>query len=151
MSSGFLTVEYQPVSDELLRSLFANARTIAVVGHSPRPERTSYQIAQFLRQAGYRVIPVNPAVAAIDGERCYASLAAVPEIIDIVNVFRRSEYLPGVVNEAIAGQAGAIWAQLGIHHSTAAAAAAAAGISLIMDTCIKVEYLRLGMEPGSHV
>lgn len=101
MSLGFLAVEYSLEVDETLRSLLANARIIAVVGYSPRPERIRDQLAQFLRQADYRGIPVNPVVDAIDGEPYYASLAAVPEIIDIVNVFRRSEYLPGVVNEAI--------------------------------------------------
>lgn len=130
-------------NDEALRDLLGNARVIAVVGHSDKSYRTSYQIAQFLRQAGYIVFPVNPQVATIDGEPCYESLRAVPGPIDIVNVFRRSEYLPGIVNEASAIKATAVWAQLGVYHAEAAKRAEAAGLKIIMDACIKVEYNRL--------
>ena len=94
--------------------LLNQSRTIAVVGHSPKPERVSYQIAQYLRQAGYAVYPVNPGHDSIDGKPCYRSLAAVPVAIDLVNVFRRSEFLPGIVEEVIAIKAKAVWAQLGI-------------------------------------
>ena len=132
-------------TDPALRELLANARTIAVVGHSDNPMRTSYRIAQFLRQAGYAVYPVNPTVAQIDGQPSYPSLAAVPQPIDLVNVFRRSEHLPGVVEEAIAVKAGAVWAQLGVYADSAAQIARAAGIPLVMDRCIKVEFQRLGV------
>jgi predicted CoA-binding protein len=116
---------------------------IAVVGHSDNPHRTSYQIAAYLRQAGYRVYPVNPTVNEIDGEPCYPTLAAVPEPIDIVNVFRRSEYLPGVVEEAIAVGARSIWAQLGVYDSGAEQRANAAGLPVVMDTCIKVVHAQM--------
>jgi hypothetical protein len=130
-------------NDAALRDLLANARTIAVVGYSDDPTRTSYQIAGYLKRAGYTVYPVNPTVAEIEGQRSYATLAEVPEPIDIVDVFRRSEYLPEVVDEAIAAGAKAVWAQFGISHPAAAEAAEQAGLPLVMDRCIKVEHSRL--------
>lgn len=126
-----------------VRDLLANARVIAVVGHSDKPYRTSYQIAQYLRGAGYTVYAVNPEVEQIDGERCYPSLKDVPEPIDIVDVFRRSEYLPGVVDDAIAAGAKSVWAQLGVSSGEAASRAQAADLPLVMDSCIKVEHRRL--------
>ena len=125
------------------RQLLEAAKVIAVVGYSNDPTRTSYQIGKFLKQVGYTVYPVNPSVSEIDGEKVYATLADVPEPIDIVNVFRRSEYLAGVVDEAIAVQAKAVWAQLGVFDNDAAAKAEAAGLTMVMDTCIKVSYNQL--------
>lgn len=138
---------YSAPSDETLRQLLTNARTVAVVGHSDRPDRVSYRIAQYLRQVGYHVFPVNPAVSTIDGERCYASLADLPESVDIVNVFRRSEFLPAVIEEAIQANTKAVWAQLGISHPDATARSEAAGIPLVMDACIKIEHHRLAIAP----
>ncbi len=129
--------------DTQLRELLAKARVIAVVGHSDKPHRTSYQIARYLRRAGYRVIPVNPTVNSIDGEPAYPTLADVPEPIDIVNVFRRSEHLPGIVEAAAAVGAKAVWAQLGVYHEAAARFAEEAGLLLVMDRCIKIEHRRL--------
>ncbi len=125
------------------RQLLEAAKVIAVVGYSNDPTRTSYQIGKFLKQVGYTVYPVNPSVSEIDGEKVYATLADVPKPIDIVNVFRRSEYLSGVVDEAIAVQAKAVWAQLGVFDNDAAAKAEAAGLTMVMDTCIKVSYNQL--------
>ncbi|HEY9738465.1 MAG TPA: CoA-binding protein [Trichocoleus sp.] len=136
---------YSPPTDEGLRQLLTTARTIAVVGHSNKPNRASYQVAQYLRRVGYQVYPVNPAVSSIDGEPCYASLAEVPEPIDIVNVFRRSEFLPEVTEEAVKAQAKAVWAQLDIQHLAAVETAAADGLALVMDKCIKIEHARLGI------
>lgn len=133
-------------NDAALRQMLAEARVIAVVGHSDRPDRTSYQIAQRLKQFGYTVYAVNPMVKEIDGQPCYASLAEVPEPIDIVNVFRRAEYLMGVVEEAIAVKAKAVWGQLEVIDYAAALKAEAAGLQIVMDRCIKVEYLRLRPE-----
>lgn len=130
-------------NDKAMRDVLVSARVIAVVGHSNQPHRTSYQIAQYLRRAGYTVYPVNPTVSTIDGQRSYASLAEVPEPIDIVNVFRRSEYLSGVVDEAIRVGAKAIWAQLGVVDEAARQKALAAGLDVAMDVCIKVEHIRL--------
>ncbi|BAY09822.1 CoA-binding protein [Calothrix sp. NIES-2098] len=128
-----------------LREVLTNAKAIAVVGHSDRPNRTSYQIAQFLRQVGYTVYPVNPLVKEIDGQPCYPSLQEVPQKIDIVNIFRRSEYLPEIIADAIAVNATTVWAQLGISDRESAEKALDAGLNVIMDACIKVEYLRLGI------
>jgi uncharacterized protein len=129
--------------DHAMHDLLQNARVIAVVGHSDKPHRTSYQIAQYLRRAGYTVYPVNPEVEHIDGERSYPSLKDVPEPIDIVNVFRRSEFLPDVVDEAAAVGAKAVWSQMGVTSREAEQKADAAHLPLVMDACIKLEHRRL--------
>jgi predicted CoA-binding protein len=134
------------MDDTQIAQLLTTARTIAVFGHSADPWRTSYQIAGFLRRAGYTVYAVNPTVAQIDGEVCYPSLADVPVHIDIVNVFRRSEYLADVVREAVTIGAGSVWAQLSVEHRDAWQVAQAANMPLIMDRCIKIEYMRLDVE-----
>jgi predicted CoA-binding protein len=129
--------------DARKRALLTSAQTIAVVGHSDKPSRTSYQIAQFLRQAGYRVYAVNPTVTKIGQDPCYATLADVPEIIDIVNVFRRSECLLDVVQAAIAIHAKTVWAQVGVSDPQVAQGAIATKINLVMDRCIRTEIQRL--------
>ncbi len=129
--------------DNTMRDVLTNAKVIAVVGHSDKPERTSYRIAQFLREVGYKVYPVNPVVSEIDGQPSYASLKDVPETVDIVNVFRRSEYLPEIVEEAIAVDAKTVWAQLGVYDEASAQKALDAGLNVVMNACIKVEYMRL--------
>lgn len=129
--------------DPTLREILQGAQTIAVVGHSDKPHRTSYQIAQYLRRAGYTVYPVNPTVDEIDGEKSYPTVADIPAEIDIVNVFRRSEHLAGVVEDAIAAEAEIVWAQLGIADNAAAQTAEKAGLTMVMDSCIKVEHARL--------
>jgi uncharacterized protein len=129
--------------DEEMRELLAHARVIAVVGHSDNIMRTSYQIGFMLRQAGFVVYPVNPNIEKIDGHRCYPNLAAVPEKIDIVDVFRRAEFLDGVVDEAIAVGAKAVWGQFGVIDEAAGEKARAAGLKVVMDRCIKIEYYRL--------
>jgi predicted CoA-binding protein len=129
--------------DNAMRDVLTNAKAIAIVGHSDQPERTSYRIAQFLRDVGYTVYPVNPVVSEIDGQPSYRSLKDVPEAVDIVNVFRRSEYLPEIVDEAIAVNAKTVWAQLGVSDESSAQKALDAGLNMVMDACIKVEYMRL--------
>ncbi len=131
------------IHDNDLRDLLQNAQVIAVVGHSDNPARTSYQIAAYLRRAGYRVIPVNPTVSEIDGDKSYPTLADIPERVDIVNVFRRAEHLAGVVEEAVAIRAGAAWGQLEVASEEAALIAETTGLPLVMDRCIKVEHRRL--------
>lgn len=130
-------------NDTALRQILTQARYIAVVGHSAKPSRPSYQIAEFLRRQGYQVYPVNPALKAIEGHPCYASLQEAPQPIDIVNVFRRSEFLPEIVECAIAIEATTLWTQLGIADPASAHKAIDAGLNVIMDACIKLEYLRL--------
>ena len=133
------------LDDNSLRDVLSQTKVIAVVGHSEKRSRTSYQIAQFLRQVGYVVIPVNPMVSEIDGQPSYASLQEVPESVDLVNVFRRSEYLGAIVEDAIAIHAKTIWTQLGIYDEFSAQKALEAGLNVVMDACIKVEYNRLGI------
>ena len=130
-------------NDTALRRILTETKYIAVVGHSAKPIRPSYQIAQFLRRQGYQVYPVNPGLKKIEGRPCYASLQQAPQPIDIVNVFRRSEYLPEIVETAIAIRAKTLWTQLDIVDQTAAQKAIDAGLNVIMDACIKLEYLRL--------
>jgi predicted CoA-binding protein len=129
--------------DNAMRDVLTNAKVIAVVGHSDKPDRTSYRIAQFLRQVGYKVYAVNPMVSEIDGQPSYASLKQLPEAVDIVNIFRRSEYLPEIVDEAIAVNAKTVWAQLGVYDEPSTQKALDAGLNVVMDACIKVEYMRL--------
>ncbi len=131
------------INDRLKRNILTNSQVIAVVGHSEKPERTSYQIAQFLREVGYTVYAVNPMVKEIDGQPSYSALQDIPEPVDIVNVFRSSEYLPEIVEAAIAIHAKTIWTQLGVQDWHSANKALDAGLNMAMDVCIKVEYLRL--------
>lgn len=131
------------MDDSQIRDLLQQAKTIAVVGHSDNPGRTSYQIARFLRNAGYTVYAVNPTVSEIDGEPSYASVQDIPDQIDIVDVFRRSEFLEGVVKDAIAAGAKTVWSQLGVIDEAAAHKATEAGLNMVMNRCIKVEYARL--------
>ncbi len=131
------------MGDRNIREILINAKVIAVVGHSHKPERTSYQIAQFLSRCGYVVYPVNPFVTTINGLPCYPALTEVPCAVDIVNVFRRSEYLSEIVEQAIAIGAKTVWAQLGVFDQEAGQKALDAGLNVVMDTCIKIEYLRL--------
>ena len=129
------------LSDIEIRDLLQRARTIAVVGLSDRPERDSHAIAAFLLRQGYRVLPVNPNLRGpVLGQPPYASLRDIAEPVDIVNVFRRSEYVAGVVVEAIAIRAGAIWTQVGVEDLAAARRAEAAGLKVVMDRCIAVTY-----------
>jgi uncharacterized protein len=133
------TTEGAPLAIELILRV---SKIIAVVGHSEKPARASYQVAKFLRSVGYTVYPVNPLITTIDGQPCYPSLEAIPEPVDIVNVFRHSDYLPEIVASAIAIHAGTLWTQLGIHHPQAEETAIAAGLNVITDACIQIEYQR---------
>jgi predicted CoA-binding protein len=126
-----------------LKELLERAKVIAVVGHSDKPHRTSYRIGQYLREVGYKVYPVNPTISEIDGERVYPDLSSVPEPIDIVDVFRRSEFLSEVVEEAIKVGAKSIWAQLGVVDAIAAQRAEAAGLQVVMDRCIMVDHRQM--------
>ncbi len=126
-----------------LRELLSQAKTIAVVGYSERPNRISHSIGKYLEGAGYSVYPVNPTVEMIGDLKSYPTLAEVPGPIDIVNVFRRPEYLMGVVDDAIAAGAKAIWAQLGVVDEAAARKAEEAGIKVVMNRCIMVDHRSL--------
>lgn len=123
-----------------ITDLLKQARTIAVVGLSSSPLRPSYGVAAYMQTQGYRIIPVNPNIRGALGEKAYATLADVPEKIDIVNVFRRSEFVPALVGQAIALKVPAIWMQEGVVHEGAAAQARKAGIFVVMDQCILKEH-----------
>ncbi|MCK6410332.1 CoA-binding protein [Thauera sp.] len=128
---------------EAIRSLLQQARTIAVVGISAKPERPSHEVAHYLQRAGYTIIPVNPAYEEVLGQKCYPSLHAVSEKIDIVDVFRKPAEAMAVVEEAIAAGAACVWMQLGVVAPEAAAKAAAAGLKVVSDRCTKIEHRRL--------
>ncbi len=127
---------------ERITELLKTAKTIAVVGLTDSPLRPSYGVSHYMRARGYRIIPVNPNIKEWEGEKAYASLLEVPEKIDIVNVFRRSEAVPEVVEQAIQIQAPAIWMQEGVIHQEAAEKARQAGIFVVMDLCILKEHRR---------
>ena len=131
-------------SPEEIRDVLRSARTIAVVGLSDKPDRPSHGVAAYLKAHGYRIIPINPAVREVLGEKAYARLEDVPEPIDVVDVFRRPEYVPGVVDAAIAVGAKVVWMQDGVIHEAAAAKARAAGLRVVMDKCMLREHRRLG-------
>lgn len=127
-------------SDEELRQILSNASTIAVVGASSKPERSSYGIMQRLQQLGYTVVPVNPHESEVLGERAYQSLKDVPIKIDIVDVFRRPEYTPGIADDAVAVGAKVLWLQSGIENEDAAARAKAGGLTVVMNACVATEH-----------
>jgi uncharacterized protein len=134
-------------SDDYLRGIFARVKTIAMVGASPRPDRPSHGVMRFLQQRGFRVIPVNPQAAGqtINGETVVASLGEIAEPIGMVDIFRRSELVGPVVDEAIAKGAKIIWMQLGVRNDEAAAKAEAHGIDVVMNRCPAIEMPRLGL------
>lgn len=126
-----------------IRELLKTARVIAVVGLSNRKHRPSYSVSEYMQRAGYRIIPVNPNETSVLGEKAYASLEDVPGEIDIVDIFRRSEFVPEIVEQAIRVGAKSIWMQEGVVHEQAAARALAAGLTVVMDRCILKEHQRL--------
>ena len=128
---------------EQVRALLGRVKTIAVVGLSPKPERPSHRIARRLQQWGYRVFPVRPGVAQVLGEKAYARLAELPEKPDLVDVFRSADKVGGLVDECVALGLRAIWIQQGIVNEPAAERARAAGMFVVMDRCISIEYRRL--------
>lgn len=135
-----MAMVFENPSREQIKEILLNAGNIAVVGLSDKTDRTSYMVAQAMQSNGYRIIPVNPSVSGeILGEKVYASLKDIPEPVDIVNVFRRSEYTPEVAREAVAIGARVLWLQLGIASDEAYEIASQGGLTVIMDRCIKVE------------
>ena len=140
-------MDHESYPDAYLCEHPEGVRTIAVVGASPRRERPSHGVMAYLQRRGYRAIPVNPnsAGGTINSERVYASLAEVPEPIDMVDVFRRTEAAGGVVDQAIAIGAKVVWMQLGVRDDAAAARAEMAGLKVVMNRCPAIEIPRLGL------
>lgn len=122
--------------------ILKSSRTIAVVGLSSRRFRPSHGVSEYLQSAGYRIIPVNPNETEVLGEKCYAKLEDIPEKVDIVDVFRRSEFVPEIVESAIRIGARGVWMQEGVIHSDAAERARRAGLFVIMDACILKEHIK---------
>lgn len=130
-----------------MRKILNESKTIALVGASPKPERPSHYVMQFLMSKGYKVIPVNPGLEGKEllGQPVYGSLAAIPESIDMVDIFRNAEAVPEIVEEAISKGAKSIWMQLGVVNEAAAQTAQDAGMDVVMDACPKQEIPRLGL------
>ena len=125
-----------PPATDVVSKIFESAHTIAVVGLSPDPRRPSHGVARYLQRVGYRIIPVNPHVSEVLGERAFPSLRDVKEPVDVVDVFRRSEFVGPIVDEAIAIKAAAVWLQDGVVDEAAAERARAAGLDVVMDDCM---------------
>ncbi len=137
--SGNAATQPQDTAERLLQA----STVIAVVGMSDNPQRPSYQVAAYLQSQGYRIIPVNPQLTKVLGERCYPDLRSIPEPFDLVDVFRQPQHVPAVVDEAIAVGATALWLQDGVVHETAAAKARAAGMTVVMDDCTARRHRRM--------
>lgn len=129
--------------DEQIRGMLKDIQNIAVVGLSNNPHTTSFGVAKYLQQKGYRIIPVNPNADEVLGEKCYPDLESIPLKIDLVDVFRREEALPGVIREAIEHQVPAIWLQVGLECPDGAAEAAQKGVLLVQNRCLRREHQRL--------
>jgi predicted CoA-binding protein len=128
---------------EDIRAILKKYHTVAVVGLSDNPQRASHQVARYLQTQGYRIIPVNPQCQAVLGEKCYPSLKEVPEPVEVVDIFRKGEAIPAIVEEAIGVGAKVIWLQLGLESPEAAAQARAAGLQVVMNRCMKIEHANL--------
>jgi predicted CoA-binding protein len=138
-------MDHDRYSDAYLRGILAGVHTIAMVGASEHWNRPSYFVMKYLQDKGYRVIPVNPQAKGgeILGEKVYADLSQIPDKIDMVDIFRRSDAAPAIVDQAIAIGAKVVWMQLGVRNDAAAAKAEAAGLKVVMNRCPKIEYSRL--------
>jgi hypothetical protein len=133
-----------PIEDDaVIRKILTEAKVVALVGASKKPYRDSYRIGQFLLSKGYTVIPVNPNYTEIEGEKCFPDLQSIRRPIDIVDIFRASDAVGEIVEDAAAVHAKAVWMQLGVVNEKAAQEAESAGIAVIMDRCIAVEFTRL--------
>jgi predicted CoA-binding protein len=132
-----------PETDALIRNILGGMRRIAVVGISDKPDRASHGIARFLAGNGFEVVGVNPVLEDVLGIKVYPTLADVPGPVDVVDVFRRSDAVPAIVDEAVARGDKAVWLQEGVVHEEAAAKAREAGLDVVMDRCIYKDWLRL--------
>ncbi len=135
---------------EVMDEILGKSKVIAVVGISDKPERASHGVAAQMQRRGYRIVPVNPMLASVLGEDCYPTLAEIPFPVDLVDVFRASEFVPKIVEETIAIGAKYLWLQEGVMHPEAIAHAEANGIKVVADRCIFKEHLRWTADKGAH-
>ncbi|MBI4041655.1 MAG: CoA-binding protein [Deltaproteobacteria bacterium] len=126
--------------DSQIKDILTQSKIIAVVGLSTDPDRPSYEVAAFMQEKGYRIVPVRPGGEEILGQKSYASLKDIPFEIDIVDIFRKPEHIPAVVDEAIAKKAKVVWMQLGLSHEAARKKAEGAGLQVVEDRCLVIEY-----------
>ncbi|MCL6221979.1 CoA-binding protein [Streptococcus dysgalactiae subsp. equisimilis] len=146
-----MTYRFQNPSDDILKTYLESAKTIAVVGLSDRQDTAAYQVAKFMQAMDYQIVPVNPKLAGqtILGELVYATIKAIPFEVDIVDVFRRSEFLPEVARDFLESQAKVFWAQLGLDNQEAEMILRSAGKqAIVMNRCLKVDYLDLIIKQG---
>jgi len=136
---------FENPTDAAIREILTSHRTIAVVGCSPKLYRDSNMIAQLLMRRGHHVIPVNPGHRQILDQPCYPDLLSIPEPVEMVDVFRRSEFVPEIADQAIRIGAKILWTQLGVYHEETAVKAQAAGLIVVMNRCPAIEYRRLGL------
>ncbi|RKO66994.1 CoA-binding protein [Desulfofundulus salinus] len=135
---------FQNPDDAVLKEILSKSRRIAVVGLSNKPERDSYRVARYMKEQGYEIIPVNPMIQEALGKRAYPELSAIPHPVDIVNVFRRAEEVPAIIEAVLQlNFQPVIWLQLGVVHQEAAEKARARGLTVVMDRCLMVEHRRL--------
>jgi predicted CoA-binding protein len=127
-------------SPEEISRILKTYRVVAVVGLSTDPGKASHQVASYLQRHGYRIVPVNPGCQEVLGEKCYPSLKDIPFPVEVVDIFRKPQAIPGVVDEAIAVGAKVVWMQLGLKEPAAAAKAREAGLSVVQDRCLKIEH-----------
>ncbi|MFW6126705.1 MAG: CoA-binding protein [Thermodesulfobacteriota bacterium] len=128
--------------DEEIKQILKNNKVVAVVGLSPKPDRASHQVAQYLQEHGYQIVPVRPKADEILGEKAFANLRDIPFPVDIVDIFRQVEAIPGIVDEAIAIGAKVVWMQLGLAENQSACRAREAGLQVVMNKCMKIEHSR---------
>lgn len=134
---------YQEPTDQELRNILRDAKKIAVVGISNKPDRPSYQVAKYMKEAGYEIIPINPTIDEVFGVKSVKTLTELEEDVDIINVFRRSEETVPVAEAAVKTKAKVLWLQLGIFNEEAAKIAMSNGMKVVMDHCIKIDHARL--------
>lgn len=136
-------LEDGPEADRDVRDILCGAKTIAVVGISPKEENPSHKVAKYLIEQGFKVIGVNPNCEQILGVKCYPDLKSIPEHVDVVDIFRKADAIPAIVDEAIEIGAGTVWMQLGLEHEESAQKARNAGLKVVMNKCTKIEHSRL--------
>ena len=139
-------LESSLAEDRELSNIWRHSKTIAVVGISPKVERPSHRVAKYLIEKGFKVIGVNPNCEEVLGAKCYPNLKSIPEHVDMVDIFRKIDAIPGVVDEAIAIGADTVWMQLGLEHEESARKARQAGLKVVMNKCTKIEHSRLTVD-----